>query len=138
MQPLSPSILTKVRQGNFADCSNPKVGVHIIHHRKQWTMPQDDTNKEQDGPSSTNREPAVRRRDWRDVFTLPGPIRRTFDQFPLVVYQSNDGPLRAPWVRKSHALYIFTTAKDSKKGAPSFNPSCLKWQVSGFARPGID
>jgi hypothetical protein len=68
-------------------------------------------------------------RDER-IFTIPPPLKRLFDTFPLVTYPANELPLRAPQNRHQHALYVFTTADGAVSGAPSYNPSCLKWQVS--------
>ncbi|OCK79375.1 hypothetical protein K432DRAFT_393960 [Lepidopterella palustris CBS 459.81] len=65
----------------------------------------------------------------RSFFTVPPPIKRLFDKFPLLTYPANELPLRAPRNRHQHALYIFTTTAGATKGAPSYNPSCLKWQT---------
>ncbi|KAF2087861.1 putative mitochondrial outer membrane protein [Saccharata proteae CBS 121410] len=66
---------------------------------------------------------------YRSVTTVPPPIRRLFNNFPLVTYQANDLPLRAPSDRQQHVLYVFTTSDGALRGDPSFNPGCLKWQA---------
>jgi metaxin len=63
------------------------------------------------------------------IFDIPPPLKRLFDRFPLVLYPANELPARAPRDRSQHALYVFTTPKGAVLGAPSYNPSCLKWQV---------
>ena len=79
-------------------------------------------------PSDASISPAPSR-DWRDIFTLPAPVKRVFESFPLVVYPANRHPLRSPRQRESHKLYVFTSEDGALSGAPSFNPSCLKWQA---------
>jgi metaxin len=63
------------------------------------------------------------------IFAIPRPLKILFDTFPLHTYPSNTLPVRSPRRRDRHALYIFTTAKGAAIQAPSFNPSCLKWQA---------
>ncbi|KAI8932162.1 hypothetical protein NX059_011045 [Plenodomus lindquistii] len=65
----------------------------------------------------------------RSIFDVPAPIKQLFDQFPLLTYSANDVPHRAPQQRDAHVLYVFTTERGALKGAPSFNPACLKWQT---------
>jgi len=62
-------------------------------------------------------------------FSLPQPIKRVFDRFPLVTYPANDLPQRAPRRRNENILYIFQSEDQPSRDAPSFNPSCLKWQA---------
>ncbi|KAK4556848.1 phosphatidylserine decarboxylase [Recurvomyces mirabilis] len=67
---------------------------------------------------------------WDSLFRLPPPLKRIFDQTPLVTYPENTAPLRSGKIeRRRNVLYIFTTDEAARKGRPSFNPSCLKWQV---------
>ncbi|ORY19500.1 hypothetical protein BCR34DRAFT_552242 [Clohesyomyces aquaticus] len=73
--------------------------------------------------------PVQRPRTSGGIFAVPAPIKRLFDQFPLVTYPANDLPLRAPQNRDRHVLYIFATADGAESGAPSYNPACLKWQT---------
>ncbi len=61
-------------------------------------------------------------------FSIPPPLKRLFDRFPLVTYDENASPLRSPR-RREKTLYIFTPKEGSKCGRPSYNPSCLKCQV---------
>lgn len=63
------------------------------------------------------------------IFSLPPPVKRVFDQFPLREYEANDLPWRAPRARNTHKLHVFATDHEATDGRPSFNPSCLKWQT---------
>lgn len=65
----------------------------------------------------------------RDYFSVPAPIKRFFDHFPLVTYPPNDLPQRALSSRRGNRLFVFTDAAGARHGSPSFNPQCLKWQV---------
>jgi hypothetical protein len=71
-------------------------------------------------------------RNLRDLFSIPTPLKRLFDLVPVVVYPPNQLPQRAPKSSRVPSLYIFSTAQDAAAGRPSFNPSCLKWQVSAL------
>lgn len=77
-------------------------------------------------------------------FTVPAPVRNLFERFPLQVYASEPLPIRAPApARTRPALYVFVASEDALDGRPSYNPSCLKWQVrthrSGLAHTaGLD
>ncbi|KAL8814908.1 MAG: hypothetical protein Q9223_005911 [Gallowayella weberi] len=85
-------------------------------------MPQADDDKSQ----RNNARPKNARSPW---LTTPKPIRRLFDQFPLLTYPLNELPVRKPIERKKHTLYVFAREDDAQHGAPSFNPTCLKWQT---------
>lgn len=65
----------------------------------------------------------------RSIFNVPTPIKQLFDKFPLLTYPINNLPQRAPQDRNTPILHIFTTNEDALRGAPSYNPACLKWQV---------
>jgi metaxin len=67
-----------------------------------------------------------RKSQW---FSVPEPVRRVFDSFPLKTYPANDLPRRSPRDRQAPTLYVFTSPKAARIAAPSFNPACLKWQV---------
>jgi metaxin len=71
----------------------------------------------------------------KSFFSVPIPVKRLFDSFPLLVYPANDLPLRSQQARKTnrHALFCWSTPEDAKRGAASFNPMCLRWQVSFYA-----
>lgn len=69
-------------------------------------------------------------RNVRDFFSIPTPVKHLFDLVPLVTYTPNQLPLRAPKPARIPSLYVFTKNQDAAAGRPSFNPSCLKWQVS--------
>ncbi|KAA6407639.1 MAG: hypothetical protein FRX48_08477 [Lasallia pustulata] len=62
-------------------------------------------------------------------WSMPTPIRRLFDKFPLQTYPANELPQRTAGDRSQHLLYVFTTPEAARRGDPSFNPSCLKWQT---------
>jgi len=66
---------------------------------------------------------------FRSFFSIPTPVKALFDRVPIVVYAPNELPQRAPRPARVPSLYVFSTAKDAAAGRPSFNPSCLKWQV---------
>ena len=79
-----------------------------------------------EGSKSSQRPPRVEQKPW---LTTPAPIKRLFDNFPLLTYPSNNLPAQAGISDNEHVLYIFTTPEGARTGCPSFNPSCLKWQV---------
>ena len=62
-------------------------------------------------------------------FQLPQSLRRVFDRFPLVAYPPSPLPQRAPRHQNEHILYVFQSEEPACRDAPSFNPSCLKWQA---------
>lgn len=69
-------------------------------------------------------------------FTVPRPIRNLFNHFPLHVYGPEELPVRSPaTVRQRPALYVFVADEDALLGKPSYNPSCLKWQVCFVLAP---
>jgi hypothetical protein len=61
---------------------------------------------------------------------IPAPLQRLFDSFPLTTYPPNELPVRSPAPSRLPTLHVFISERDALKGSPSFNPSCLKWQVS--------
>ncbi|KAL2869285.1 putative mitochondrial outer membrane protein (Sam35) [Aspergillus lucknowensis] len=73
----------------------------------------------------SRREP---RRTW-DFFSVPAPVKRVFDCFPLLTYPPNDLP-QCTWpTRRGNRLFVFSDAAGAQRGRPSFNPQCLKWQA---------
>ncbi|CAG7936194.1 unnamed protein product [Penicillium nalgiovense] len=62
-------------------------------------------------------------------FTVPAPIKRLFDKFPLTTYPANEIPQRLRPHDNVNQLYVFTDASGARHGRPSFNPQCLKWQA---------
>jgi metaxin len=77
----------------------------------------------------------------RGWLAVPGPLRSLFKLFPLHVYDPEPLPYRSPDPRPSRpALYVFSLPSSGDRGldqAPSYNPSCLKWQT--FLRiAGVD
>lgn len=65
----------------------------------------------------------------RPFFTVPAPIKQLFDKFPLATYPANDLPQRSVSPQLGSQLFVFTDAAGARRGRPSFNPQCLKWQV---------
>ncbi|KAK3325267.1 hypothetical protein B0H66DRAFT_116440 [Apodospora peruviana] len=70
---------------------------------------------------------------WRTPRMPPVPrlLQRLFDSVPLVTYEANELPARAQVSSDAElpTLYVFASEEDARLGAPSFNPSCLKWQT---------
>lgn len=67
---------------------------------------------------------------------VPSPIASLFKRVPLAVYAANDLPLRSPSSEQGRTLpilYVFTDEHSAREGKPSYNPSCLKWQVRTVA-----
>src|SRR4051812_24286467 len=77
-------------------------------------------------------------------FRAPKFIRILFDTFPLYTYPVDPLPMTAREMQMSttelqtgqssstNTLYVFNLPQDAEDGAPSFNPTCLKWQVRGI------
>jgi hypothetical protein len=95
------------------------------------TMPKDDTPSRAAMTQNAGGPPAASwtQQQQNSIFRIPAPLKRIFDKFPLVQYDGNELPLRAPKDKSQHVLHVFTTDKDAREGKPSFNPGCLKWQV---------
>lgn len=64
----------------------------------------------------------------KPFFTVPAPVKRLFDKFPLTTYPANEIPQRSQ-SNGANQLFVFTDARGAREGRPSFNPQCLKWQV---------
>ncbi|KAF2112951.1 hypothetical protein BDV96DRAFT_579471 [Lophiotrema nucula] len=92
---------------------------------KRWTM----STAPASNDSNTQTNPNARPQPSRSVFSVPAPVRRLFDKFPLRSYPANELPLRAPRKRQENVLYVFATEEGVKNGVPSYNPHCLKWQT---------
>ncbi|KAL4915921.1 mitochondrial outer membrane protein [Aspergillus aurantiobrunneus] len=84
-----------------------------------------------DGRDIPEQRPDNRRepRRVRDFFSVPAPVKRVFDRFPLLAYPENDLPHCAWSTRRGNQLFVFTDAAGARRGRPSFNPQCLKWQA---------
>jgi len=65
----------------------------------------------------------------RNFFSIPAPVKTLFDQVPVLTYPPNELPQRAPKPARIPSLYVFIKKEDAAAGRPSYNPSCLKWQV---------
>lgn len=94
-------------------------------------MPKDDIPPRTSMTQTAGGPPAATwsQQQQSSIFRIPPPLKRVFDKFPLVQYGENELPLRASRQKDQHVLHVFTTLEDAKKGRPSFNPGCLKWQV---------
>lgn len=70
----------------------------------------------------------------RNIFAIPSPLRRLFNHFPLRTTPSNPLPARCAVAGPGDTpiLFVFTDEEGARIGSPSFNPACLKWQVSIF------
>lgn len=100
---------------------------HILAYRCGIVMSRNDNKTE--APSRRKSQQPVS----RSVFDVPAPIKQLFDRFPLVTYDINHLPQRAPQHRNAPVLHVFATEAEASKGAPSYNPACLKWQVGSIA-----
>ncbi|KAK1750589.1 hypothetical protein QBC47DRAFT_406949 [Echria macrotheca] len=62
---------------------------------------------------------------------IPRPLQYLFDAVPLRVYEATELPARSQPATSDTlpSLYVFATAEDARRGRPSFNPGCLKWQT---------
>ncbi|KAJ5618933.1 hypothetical protein N7510_002917 [Penicillium lagena] len=65
----------------------------------------------------------------RSFFTVPTPIKQLFDKFPLTTYPANALPQHSLSQATGNQLFVFTDAAGARRGRPSFNPQCLKWQA---------
>ena len=61
--------------------------------------------------------------------SVPAPIKRVFDSFPLATHAAATLPLGGAPPADTNVLYTHTTPSAAAVGAPSFHPGCLKWQV---------
>ena len=75
---------------------------------------------------STTQQPSSTRAHW---YSPPEPIKRAFDKFPLTTYAPNALPRRAPHGPSKNILHIFASEHVARRGGPSHNPACLKWQA---------
>ncbi|KAK6089100.1 hypothetical protein SCUP234_00304 [Seiridium cupressi] len=101
--------------------------------QQQQQQPSCPESKESSPATQSNATPATPKRPastsgWFDV---PAPLARLFRRFPLVTYPPNELPIRSPSSRHLPTLYVFVSDHDALRGWPSFNPSCLKWQLAG-------
>lgn len=81
----------------------------------------------------TENEQALARTSYarlQSFFQVPAPIRSLFESIPIVIYAPNELPRRRPKQSELPSLYVFGSDDDVRSGRPSFNPSCLRWQVS--------
>jgi metaxin len=113
----------------------PPSGIvnFLQHHRRHATHSIMSQAPKSSSSAQSNRQPPPS----HSIFSVPTPIKQLFDQFPLLTYPINNLPQRAPRHRDAHVLYVFTTDQGAVHGAPSYNPACLKWQVSFHPEPHI-
>lgn len=96
----------------------------------QFVVPQPMTSNYDDQDLPQQRPDSRRApRRVRDFFSVPAPVKRVFDRFPLLTYPANDLPHHAGSGRSGNQLFVFIDAAGARRGRPSFNPQCLKWQV---------
>jgi hypothetical protein len=93
--------------------------------------PKEATEKVAEDQSSFSRST----RKVRDFFSIPPLVKQLFDLVPVITYPPNQVPLRAPKPARIPSLYVFSKDQDAAAGRPSFNPSCLKWQVCAVKNP---
>ena len=89
-------------------------------------MTQDVADNGNEGAVAPAQRQSYRHLPW---LRLPAPVKAIFDQFPLITYESNALPYTRAGSSRVPTLYVFTTEADARAGAPSYNPTCLKWQV---------
>ena len=93
-------------------------------------MPPDDEKADDSNlPSSSSSSFTRQANKVKDLFSIPAPVKRLFDKFPVLTYAPNELPQRTPPLTKLPTLYVFIKEEDAAAGRPSFNPGCLKWQV---------
>ena len=93
-------------------------------------MPPNKTSEQKDeAPPSSQTALSQQTSKARDFFSIPGPVKSLFDKVPVLTYPPNELPQRAPKHAKIPSLYVFIKNEDAAAGRPSYNPSCLKWQV---------
>ncbi|TVY56708.1 Metaxin-1 [Lachnellula cervina] len=94
-------------------------------------MPSDKTSNDKDGaPPAGQTSFSQHTNKVRHFFSIPAPVKTLFDKVPVLTYPPNDLPQRAPKSARIPSLYVFIKKEDAAAGRPSYNPSCLKWQVS--------
>lgn len=90
-----------------------------------------DATNAQRSTTSTTTQPRSRNSSSSSLFRIPRPLKRLFDAVPLVTYPANELPIRSPGAarRQKNVLYIFTSEEGARRGTPSWNPGCLRWQT---------
>lgn len=110
-------------------CTAAKKSIRPIEQIGMEAMSQNGKTLKGDVPPPPDRSTRAQG-DQKQWFTTPSSIKSLFDNFPLRTYPPNElSPCDAQDATQ-HRLYIFTTAEGARLGSPSYNPSCLKWQVS--------
>ena len=93
----------------------------------------EESNGESNGESNAESTQSAFKRQTQKVsnfFSVPAPFKALFESVPVITYTPNALPQRSPKSSRIPSLYVFSTDADAAAGRPSFNPSCLKWQVS--------
>ena len=88
-------------------------------------------------PSTPAAPTASRAAPARNPFAIPAPLRRLFNRFPLRTTPENPLPARCAVAAPDDTpiLFVFTDEEGARKGLPSYNPACLKWQVCTVPPP---
>ncbi|KAI5820237.1 hypothetical protein BZA77DRAFT_301892 [Pyronema omphalodes] len=80
--------------------------------------------------TSSEKQPAQSQtKSW---IPIPEPVKKLFDNFPVVTYPAQNLPAGCPRNEKLPTLWIFTKNDGLDRNGRelmSFNPSCLKWQT---------
>jgi hypothetical protein len=91
-------------------------------------------------PTTATRTASQQQRRSRPWFSTPAPVRRLFTNFPLQTLPAESLPAcphdaertlqsSPPDEEDLPVLHIFSHPSDARRGAPSFNPSCLQYQA---------
>lgn len=107
----------------------PEPTLQTTAHPRTQTRPR--LTMAEPPPEPSPAAPAPAPTPTRNIFAIPSPLRRLFNRFPLRTTPSNPLPARCAVADPdgTPVLFVFTDEVGAKKGSPSFNPACLKWQV---------
>ena len=75
---------------------------------------------------TSNARPTAPTRSW---LALPPPLKHLFSLFPLRTLPASPLPARTASHRSVNTLHVFSSYSAAANNAPSFNPTCLKWQT---------
>lgn len=110
--------------------SETTVSISKQERNDAQEMKQGHSPDKNNGKSANEQKDVTSKNHATSWFAIPAPLKRLFDHFPLVTYSESQLPTRAFKTRSANdVLHVFTNERDAANGRPSFNPSCLKWQV---------
>lgn len=112
----------------------PKISYYLFNCPNSSPMPpkpRDKKETDEEPSAGQSQAPALSRhsRKFANLFAIPPPVKALFDHVPILIYPANELPQRTPKPARIPSLYVFSKKGDVAAGRPSFNPSCLKWQV---------